>query len=50
LEHDKREAAARAHRVHADSCPVARTIGDCVSINTTLQMEDMPDDIEAGVV
>jgi uncharacterized OsmC-like protein len=49
LAHDKREAAERAHRVHADSCPVARTIGDCVSITTTLEMEDVADDIDAGI-
>ncbi len=37
---DKREAAARAHDLHADKCPVARSIRDCVEIATTLEMED----------
>ncbi len=38
---DKREAATRAHDSHADYCPVARTIRDCVSITTSLKMEDL---------
>jgi uncharacterized OsmC-like protein len=38
---DKREAALRAHRVHVDSCPVARTIRGCVEITTSLEMEDL---------
>jgi len=38
---EQREAAARAHSVHADSCPVARTIRGCVEITTTLEMEDL---------
>ncbi|UCC90074.1 MAG: OsmC family protein [Anaerolineales bacterium] len=37
---DKREAARRAHELHADHCPVARTIGGCVAITTDLEMED----------
>lgn len=39
---DKRDAAIRAHDVHAESCPVARTIRDCVTITTALEMEDLP--------
>ena len=39
---DKREAATRAHNLHVDYCPVARTIGGCVAITTTLEMEDLP--------
>ncbi|MBK5108696.1 MAG: OsmC family protein [Anaerolineales bacterium] len=28
----------RAHEFHADNCPVARTIRDCVAITTNLEM------------
>jgi len=35
----KTEEAERAHRIHADYCPVARTIRDCVEISTTLEMK-----------
>jgi uncharacterized OsmC-like protein len=35
----KKAEAERAHRVHADGCPVARTIRDCVEISTSLEME-----------
>lgn len=35
----KKTEAERAHRVHADNCPVARTIRDCVEISTSLEME-----------
>ena len=35
---DKRTAAERAHSIHADHCPVARTIRDCVDITTSLEM------------
>ena len=38
----KREAAERAHSIHADHCPVARTIRDCVDITTSLEIEDLP--------
>ncbi len=37
----KREAAERAHRIHADFCPVARTIRDCVQITTSLEVEEL---------
>lgn len=33
---DKREAAERAHGLHAARCPVARTIDGCVDIHTEL--------------
>ena len=33
---DKREAAERAHSLHASRCPVAKTIGGCVDIRTEL--------------
>ena len=36
-----REAAERAHSVHADYCPVARSIKDCIEITTSLEMEDL---------
>lgn len=37
----KREVAERVLGFHADSCPVARTIRDCVEITTSLEMEDV---------
>lgn len=40
LSADKRDVADRAHRIHADYCPVARTIRDCVDIRTTLVTEE----------
>jgi uncharacterized OsmC-like protein len=40
LDPGKREAAERAHEIHADYCPVARTIRDCVEVTTELLMED----------
>lgn len=39
---EHREAAERAHSIHADYCPVARTIRDCVAITTSLEMEPLP--------
>jgi len=36
----KQEIAERVHGFHADFCPVARTIGGCVEISTSLQIED----------
>lgn len=41
LHPDKRETAKRAHDMHVDFCPVARTIRDCVEITTELAMEDV---------
>lgn len=38
---DKREVAERVHGFHADYCPVARTIGKCVEITTSLVIEDL---------
>jgi uncharacterized OsmC-like protein len=37
---DKRETAERVLGFHADFCPVARTIGQCVAITTSIEMED----------
>ena len=40
--HPKQRAAAeRAHTVHADGCPVYRTIRGCVDITTSLDLEDI---------
>lgn len=41
LEPSHQETAARVHGFHADFCPVARTIGGCVAITTSLQMVDL---------
>lgn len=43
LKPDQRETATRVHGFHADYCPVARTIRDCVDITTSLEMEDLQD-------
>ena len=37
----KREIAERVLGFHADFCPVARTIRDCVAITTSLEMEEV---------
>ena len=34
---DKREAAERAHRIHATRCPVAKSIGGSIEITTELE-------------
>jgi uncharacterized OsmC-like protein len=41
LHAEQREAAERAHSVHADSCPVYRTIRNCVETTTSLEMEEV---------
>ncbi|MBW3633516.1 MAG: OsmC family protein [Chloroflexi bacterium] len=41
LHSDQRAAAERAHAVHADNCPVYRTIRSCVDVTTLLEMEDI---------
>ena len=38
---EHREVAERAHSIHADYCPVARTIRGCVEVTTSLEMEDL---------
>jgi organic hydroperoxide reductase OsmC/OhrA len=38
---EKRLEAERAHQMHVDFCPVARTIRDCVEITTSLVMENL---------
>jgi uncharacterized OsmC-like protein len=35
---ERREAIDRVLRFHAQKCPVARTIGDCVDISTELEL------------
>jgi organic hydroperoxide reductase OsmC/OhrA len=41
LASDKREVATRIHGFHADHCPVARTIRNCIAITTSLKLEDL---------
>lgn len=43
LRPEQRAVAERAHGVHADNCPVYRTIRGCVVTTTSLAMEDLPD-------
>ncbi|MFQ5613803.1 MAG: OsmC family protein [Anaerolineae bacterium] len=38
---DQRETVERVHGFHADYCPVARTIRDCVQISTSLEIEEV---------
>jgi uncharacterized OsmC-like protein len=40
VEPDKREAAMRAHEHHTEYCPMARTVGGCVAITTSLEMQE----------
>jgi uncharacterized OsmC-like protein len=40
LDPAKQPVAERVHSFHADYCPVARTIRDCVAISTSLEMAD----------
>jgi uncharacterized OsmC-like protein len=37
---EKRETAERAHSIHVNYCPVARTIGGCVEISTEMVIEE----------
>lgn len=43
---DQREVATRVHGFHADYCPVARTIGGCVAISTSLKMGEVEEGVE----
>jgi uncharacterized OsmC-like protein len=36
-----RDTAERVHAIHADYCPVARSIRDCIDIETELVMESL---------
>lgn len=38
---DQRETAERVLGFHADFCPVAKTIGGCVEISTSLELEEI---------
>jgi uncharacterized OsmC-like protein len=40
LAREHRETAERVHEMHAEKCPVARSIGSAVGITTELTMED----------
>jgi uncharacterized OsmC-like protein len=40
LDPAQRETAERVHGFHADACPVARTLGGCITITTALEMAD----------
>lgn len=37
---DKRDAAERAHSLHAGRCPVAKSIGKSIEITTALEFSD----------
>jgi organic hydroperoxide reductase OsmC/OhrA len=37
---EKRDVAVRVHGFHANNCPMARSIRDCVDITTSLELED----------
>ena len=41
LRPEQRAATERAHAVHADRCPVYRTIRGCIETTTSLEMEDL---------
>jgi uncharacterized OsmC-like protein len=41
VESSKRETAERVLGVHADACPVARTLGGCIAITTELAAEEL---------
>ena len=40
IDQERRGLAERVHKVHAEGCPLARTMGDCVAMSTSLEMED----------
>jgi organic hydroperoxide reductase OsmC/OhrA len=41
LKPEMRETVEKVHGFHADFCPVARSIKNCIDITTELQMEDV---------
>jgi len=41
VEVDKRPTAERVLGFHARACPLARSIGDCVAITTSLEFEEL---------
>jgi organic hydroperoxide reductase OsmC/OhrA len=36
-----RETAQRVHEMHADFCPIARSIKGCIEVTTALHIEDI---------
>jgi uncharacterized OsmC-like protein len=46
---DKREVATRVHSFHIDRCPLARSIGGCIAITTSLEMEDLAENVESTI-
>ncbi len=36
-----RETAERVHAMHADFCPIARSVKGCIEVTTALHMEDV---------
>ena len=38
---DKREAAERAHKAHANHCPVAKSLIPAIDITTSLEIEEI---------
>ena len=36
-----RDTAERVHSMHADFCPVARSLKGCIEVTTALHMEDV---------
>jgi uncharacterized OsmC-like protein len=41
LNAEQRAAAERAHAMHADYCPVYRTLKDSIVMTTSLEMEEI---------
>ena len=41
LDRTQRETAQRVHDMHAEFCPLARTLKGCVQITTQLHLEDV---------
>jgi uncharacterized OsmC-like protein len=41
LKPSDRETAVRVHEFHKEHCPLAKTIGNCVDITTSLEMMDI---------
>lgn len=41
LDRAQRETAQRVHDMHAEFCPVARTLKGCVQVTTQLHLEDV---------
>jgi organic hydroperoxide reductase OsmC/OhrA len=41
LDPEHRETAERVHEMHADKCPVARSIRDAIAITTELSTENI---------